>query len=43
VVFFFRDNAKYQVILMVADPQIQGYQDELVFPVGTLARWDIDR
>lgn len=36
-------SGKYQVLLLVADPQIQGYQDEPVFPVGTLARWDIDR
>lgn len=33
---------KEQVVLMVADPQLQGYQDEGPFPIGQLARWDID-
>jgi len=30
-------------VLLIGDPQIQGYQDEPSFPVGSLARWDIDR
>ncbi|KAJ8318830.1 hypothetical protein KUTeg_003921 [Tegillarca granosa] len=38
-----RDSSKTQVILLVADPQIQGYQDEKSFPIGSFARWDIDR
>ncbi|KAL4239722.1 hypothetical protein ACF0H5_000525 [Mactra antiquata] len=38
-----RKQGEYQVLLLVADPQLQGYQDEGIFPFGTLARWDIDR
>ncbi|XP_033739650.1 metallophosphoesterase 1-like [Pecten maximus] len=38
-----RDSSETQVILLVADPQIQGYQDEPGFPVGIISRWDIDR
>lgn len=38
-----RHDRKHQVLLIVADPQLQGYQDEPLFPIGTLARWDIDR
>ncbi|XP_053392739.1 metallophosphoesterase 1 homolog isoform X2 [Mercenaria mercenaria] len=38
-----RNSERYQVLLLVGDPQIQGYQDERIFPAGTIARWDIDR
>ncbi|OWF47153.1 metallophosphoesterase 1 homolog [Mizuhopecten yessoensis] len=38
-----RDSSKTQVVLLVADPQIQGYQDEPGFPIGLVTRWDIDR
>ena len=41
--FFSSDLQNEQVALLVADPQLQGYQDEAIFPVGQLARWDIDR
>ena len=30
-------------ILLVADPQIQGLQDEPAFPLGSVTRWDSDR
>ena len=30
-------------ILLVADPQIVGEQDEPWWPVGTVTRWDCDR
>ena len=43
VIFFSSDLQNEQVALLVADPQLQGYQDEAIFPVGQLARWDIDR
>lgn len=38
-----RNYDKEQVILLVSDPQIQGYEFEGPFPLGALARWDIDR
>ncbi|GFR99648.1 metallophosphoesterase 1 [Elysia marginata] len=31
------------VVLFVADPQLIGIQDEMGFPVGSIARWDSDR
>ncbi|XP_036360798.1 uncharacterized protein LOC115213812 isoform X2 [Octopus sinensis] len=31
------------VLLLVSDPQIQGYQREPAFPVGYFSRWDADR
>ncbi|KAL3876746.1 hypothetical protein ACJMK2_034543 [Sinanodonta woodiana] len=34
---------KEQVLLLVSDPQLQGYEDEPLFPVGSLTRWDSDR
>lgn len=30
-------------ILLVADPQLQGFNGEVGFPVGTITRWDSDR
>ncbi|XP_060072058.1 metallophosphoesterase 1-like [Ylistrum balloti] len=38
-----RDPSRTQVILFVADPQLQGFQDEPGFPIGSVTRWDIDR
>ncbi|XP_052817791.1 uncharacterized protein LOC128243849 isoform X1 [Mya arenaria] len=38
-----RSLDKEQVALLIADPQLQGWQDEHVFPFGNIARWDIDR
>lgn len=38
-----RSGSEVQVLLLVADPQLQGYQDEHTPPIGSLARWDIDR
>jgi len=44
--FFFknaRDLDKTQVVLLVADPQLQGWKDEPIFPFGNIIRWDSDR
>lgn len=38
-----RNYDEEQVVLLVSDPQIQGYQFEPQFPIGSFARWDIDR
>ncbi|XP_041364904.1 uncharacterized protein LOC121380170 [Gigantopelta aegis] len=38
-----RNPEREMVILLVSDPQIQGYQDESPFPLGMFTRWDIDR
>ncbi|KAK6170039.1 hypothetical protein SNE40_018526 [Patella caerulea] len=37
------DRKKEMVVLLVSDPQLQGIQDEPGFPVGMVARWDVDR
>ncbi|ESO84243.1 hypothetical protein LOTGIDRAFT_229698 [Lottia gigantea] len=34
---------KELVVLLVADPQIQGEDEDIGFPLDTLARWDADR
>ncbi|XP_050390608.1 uncharacterized protein LOC126809839 isoform X2 [Patella vulgata] len=37
------DRQKEMVVLLVSDPQLQGIRDEPGFPVGMVARWDVDR
>ncbi|XP_067672644.1 metallophosphoesterase 1 homolog [Haliotis asinina] len=37
-----KDQEEEMRILFVSDPQIIGYQDELMFPIGSLTRWDSD-
>ncbi|XP_052068550.1 uncharacterized protein LOC127707834 isoform X1 [Mytilus californianus] len=39
----YRNYEEEQVILLVSDPQLQGYQMEPPFPIGSFSRWDIDR
>ncbi|XP_076073428.1 metallophosphoesterase 1-like isoform X4 [Mytilus galloprovincialis] len=39
----YRNYEEEQVILLVSDPQLQGYQMEPRFPIGAFSRWDIDR
>lgn len=38
-----RNYDEEQVVLLVSDPQLQGYQFEPVNPIGSFARWDVDR
>ncbi|KAK3091911.1 hypothetical protein FSP39_023647 [Pinctada imbricata] len=38
-----RDPDNVQVLLLVSDPQLQGYKDEPGFPFGAITRWDSDR
>ncbi|CAC5361904.1 MPPE1 [Mytilus coruscus] len=39
----YRNYEEEQVILLVSDPQLQGYQMEPPLPIGAFSRWDIDR
>lgn len=41
--FLSNSDAGFQRILLVADAQIQGYNDEPPFPIGSITRWDSDR
>ncbi|XP_046566490.1 LOW QUALITY PROTEIN: metallophosphoesterase 1-like [Haliotis rubra] len=38
----YKDSEEEMRILFVSDPQIIGYQDESMFPIGSLTRWDSD-
>ncbi len=37
------DGAKWMRVLLVADPQLVGLQDEPPWPIGAITRWDADR
>ncbi|XP_035826961.1 cell division control protein 1 [Aplysia californica] len=38
-----RAPTEEMVVLFASDPQLIGVQDELGFPIGSIARWDSDR
>jgi hypothetical protein len=38
-----RRERPWRNLLLVADPQLQGYRGEPAFPLGSLTRWDSDR